>query len=215
MAKRRVLLVEDHALVAQGLRALLEQKYEVVELVQDGNKVVPAVKRLRPDVLLLDLSLPNRNGMDLIPEIRAACPRTRILVVTMHADPTLVKSAFGLGALGFVPKDCDSLELHKAIGVVLKGRYYRSKRIPARERQPDGGGPALEAYWLLTPRQQEIVRGIAEGLSTEQIADRLGLSVHTIHFHRRGLRRALKIESEDGLARYAAMLQLGAPGSLS
>jgi DNA-binding NarL/FixJ family response regulator len=131
----------------------------------------------------------------------------------MHADQTLVKAAFGQGALGFVPKDCESSELHKAIEVVLKGRYYQSKRIPAQERHPDAGGPVLEAYWTLTPRQQEIVRGIAEGLSTEQIADRLGLSVHTVHFHRRGLRRALKIESEDGLARFAAMLQLGATES--
>lgn len=208
MPKSRVLLAEDHALVGQGLRALLEPEYEVRGPVQNGTEVPAAVTDFRPDVLLLDLSLPGRNGLDLIPEVLRLCPETRILVVTMHSDRVLVRSAFALGAAGFLLKDSDIAELRTAIAEVLAGRRYLSPRLPP---SPATGpsSPAVEAFWRLTPRQQQILKAIGQGRTTEEIAQELGLSVHTVYFHRQSLRRVLGIESDDGLARYAALVELG------
>lgn len=211
MPKTVILLAEDHALVGQGLRALLEPEYVVIGPVQDGNQVPAAAADARPDVLLLDLSLPGRNGLDLIPEIRRLSPETRILIVTMHSDQVLVRSAFALGALGFILKDSDIAELRTAIAEVLAGRRYLSPRLPS---YPTAGpsSPAGEAFWRLTPRQQQILKAIGEGRTTEEIADQLGLSVHTVYFHRQAVRRVLGIESDDGLVRYAALSGLGREG---
>lgn len=207
MRKPRILLAEDHDLVSQGLRALLKDEYEVLGPVREGPRVPKAVAQAQPDVLMLDLSLPGRNGLDLIPDVRRMSPKTRILVVTMHADYALAKSAFSLGALGFVPKDSDIRELNWAIKEVLAGRTYLSPRVPREHvRQPTS--PALRAFQQLTPQQQKVLRAIGAGASTEDIAHQLALSVHTIHWHRRSIRRTLGIESDDGLTRFAVMLQL-------
>ena len=206
-----LLLVEDHALVGQGLRALLERDFEVLGPIREGTAVPEAVARARPDVLLLDLSLPGRNGLDLIPDVRRASPDTRILVVTMHADYLLARSAFALGALGFMPKDCDVDELKTAITEVLAGRRYLSPRIPPHA-VTGPASPARQTFWKLTPRQQEILRAIGEGRTTEALSEQLGLSIHTIHFHRRNIRRVLGIETEDGLTRYALMMQFREEG---
>lgn len=212
MPRSRVLLAEDHALVGQGLRALLEPEYEVRGPIQDGTDVPAAVTDFRPHVLLLDLSLPGRNGLDLIPEVRRLCPKTRILVVTMHSDRVLVRSAFALGAVGFILKDSDIAELRTAIAEVLAGRRYLSPRLPPYQATGPSS-PTAEAFWRLTPRQQQILKAIGEGRTTEGIAEELGLSVHTVYFHRQSLRRVLGIESEDGLVRYAALVELGGESS--
>lgn len=197
-------------MVAQGLRALLEPEFEVIDVVARGNEVPAACARLRPDVLLLDLTLPGRNGIDLMPDIRRRTPETRILVVTMHADPVLARAAFAAGALGFMPKDCDVEELREAMTEVLAGRQFLSGRIPRRPEQPPPS-PAREAFWQLTPRQREILKAVGEGKSTEEIANQLGLSPHTVHFHRRRMRKVLGIDTEDGLLRFAVMMQLVGP----
>ena len=207
--KRRILLAEDHALVGEGLRVLLAGDYEVAGPVRDGADVLDAVGRERPDVVMLDLSLPGRNGLDLIPEIVQASPGTAVLVVTMHADRVLAERAFQLGAAGFVPKDSSADELRRAIETVLAGGSYLSERItrqPLRHPAVAGvpGAPAREALAQLTPRQLVILRAIGRGLASEAIAEELGLSVHTVHFHRRNLRRLLKVETEGGLEVYAS-----------
>lgn len=211
--RRRLLLAEDHALVGEGLRLLLSADYEVAGPVRDGGEVVGTVERERPDVVMLDLSLPGRNGLDLIPEIVRASPGVRVLVVTMHTDAVLAERALQLGAAGFVPKDSSADELRRAIEAVLDGGTYLSDRIvrqPVRGGMPERGiavgrgMPERAALAQLTPRQLVILRGLGRGLTSEQIADELGLSVHTVHFHRRNLRRVLGVESEGGLEVYAA-----------
>lgn len=207
MSRARILLVEDHALVGEGLRAMLAERHEVAGPVTDGREVVVAVVRERPDVVLLDLSLPGRNGLDLIPEILRVSPETRILVVTMHTEWVMARTALGSGASGFVPKDSSREELEHAIAEVLAGRSYLSSRIGPD--QTVSAPPSLRQAWLqLTPRHRQIVLGIAAGRSTEDIASELGLSPHTIHFHRRTIRRILAIESDDGLASTAMLIQL-------
>lgn len=207
MAKLRILLAEDHDLVSQGMKAMLQRRYEVLEPVREGTAVVAAVKKARPDVLLLDLSLPGRNGLDLIPELRQSAPNTAIVVVTMHTDFVVAKQALALGAAGFMPKDSGIEELQEAITEVLAGRRYLSPRIERHAVQPSS--PDREGWSRLTPRHKAILRAIAQGRTTEEIAEELGISVHTIHFHRRNIRRILGIESENGLTRFAVVMQMG------
>ena len=210
MAERiRVLLAEDHAIVAQGLVRLLEEDFEVLGVVSRGPDVPREVKRHKPDVLLLDLTLPGRNGLDLIHDILKAVPKTRILVITMHADAVLAGSAFAVGALGFIPKDCEYEELQTAITEVWAGRHYRSPLLRTQQSGPGPRSPARGGFWDLTPRRQQIIRAIRAGKTTEEMAAKLGLSVHTVHFHRRNLRRALGIATDDGLMRYALSLDIG------
>lgn len=200
-SRPRVLLAEDHALVAQGLRALLDEAYEVVDVIAHGGKVVAAVGRHRPEVLLLDISMPGRTGLDLIPDVRRKSPATRILVLTMHSDYLLAQSALHLGATGFIPKNCEAEELHGAITEVLQGRRYLSPRVAKHPIAPvpDVG---RKAYDKLSPRQKEVVRGLRQGLSTEELAEEMGVTTYTVHFHRRRIRQLLGIESEDGLLRF-------------
>jgi DNA-binding NarL/FixJ family response regulator len=215
MGKRpRVLLAEDHALVSQGLRALLQRDYNVVGTVEDGLAVPGAVVDQEPDVLLLDLSLPGRNGLDLIPDVRRLSPETRILIVTMHADWVLAQSALGVGAHGFIPKDCGVDELRTAITEVLAGRRYLSPRLVAQQQAHSSQArvvksPGHDALWRLSPRQKEVLKGLGEGKTTAELADELGLSVYTVHHHRKRLRRVLGIETEEGLVRFAVMQLLG------
>lgn len=207
MAKLRILLAEDHDLVSQGMKAMLQRRYEVLDPVREGTAVVAAVKKAQPDVLLLDLSLPGRNGLDLIPELRQSAPNTAIVVVTMHTDFVVAKQALALGAAGFMPKDSGIEELHEAITEVLAGRRYLSPRIERHAVEPSS--PDREGWSRLTPRHKAILRAIAQGRTTEEIAEELGISVHTIHFHRRNIRRILGIESENGLTRFAVVMQMG------
>lgn len=216
MPKPRVLIADDHEMVSQGLRALLGEAYEVVGSVRDGKEVIDAVGRHRPDVILLDLSLPHRTGIDLIPEIRALHPDTRIMVVTMHVDAVLASLAMRLGAHGFVPKDSGVQELNEALSEVLAGRSYISPRIPIRSQKSAWGGNHM-GFGQLTPRQQAIVRLTGRGRTTEEIAEAVGISIHTVHFHRRNIRRVLGLHSEAEFMRYALLVQLSeeATGSTS
>lgn len=207
MPRVRLLLAEDHDLVSQGLISMLQRRYEVLGGVRDGSKVVAAVKKSRPDVLLLDLSLPGRNGLDLIPELRQTAPNTAIVVVTMHTDFVIAKQALALGAAGFMPKDSGVEELQEAITEVLAGRKYLSPRVERHAVEPSS--PDREGWSRLTPRHKAILQAIARGRTTEEIAEELGISVHTIHFHRRNIRRILGIESENGLTRFAVVMQMG------
>src|SRR5688572_20149807 len=125
-----VLIADDHPLVSHGLRELLRATYTVVGTVGDGREVHDAVERLKPDVLLLDLSMPHRNGLELIPELVAAFPMLRILVVTMHVDRTMADLALQGGAHGFIPKGASADELTSAIRNVLAGERYISPKIP-------------------------------------------------------------------------------------
>jgi DNA-binding NarL/FixJ family response regulator len=204
------MLAEDHDLVSQGMKAMLQRRYVVLDPVREGTAVVAAVKKARPDVLLLDLSLPGRNGLDLIPELRQTAPDTAIVVVTMHTDFVVAKQALALGAAGFMPKDSGIEELQEAITEVLAGRRYLSPRIERHAVQPSS--PDREGWSRLTPRHKAILEAIALGRTTEEIAEELGISVHTIHFHRRNIRRILGIESENGLVRFAVMMQMDTEG---
>jgi len=183
---------------------MLSGDYEVVDIILDGAAVVAAVRRYKPDVLLLDLSLPHRTGIDLLPELLAANRKLRILVLTMHVDSHLAEMAATLGAAGFVPKNSSLDELRTAIEEVLQGRQYFSPKIPPRS---DHGGVADPmGFGQLTAHQQKIVRMMAKGMSSEQIADEIGVTVWTVNFHRKNIRKALGVKSDMEMHRYAILV---------
>lgn len=205
------MIADDHPLVAQGLRALIAPFCDVVALVDDARHLEAAVEEHRPDLLLLDISMPYRNGLELLLALRRRFPALRALVVTMHMDRALAEQAFLNGADGFIPKEAPVDELHTAIATVLHGRRYLSPRVPRRGFR---GGEALQEPLIerLTPRQREVLRLMGEGKTTPQIAAALGVSQRTVEFHRAGARRALGITSEWELVRFAILVRLGTPG---
>lgn len=207
MARIRLVIVEDHPLVAQGLRVLLEPHYEVAEIVNDARQALTVIGRTDPAAVLLDLSMPRRNGIDLLPAIRRDHPRVKVLVVTMHVDKALADLAFKAGAHGFVPKESTAVELRAAIAAVLNGERFLSSRVPKRAYRGTDvlGNPNLDR---LTPRQLHILKLVGEGKNGQEIADALGVSPRTIEYHRAGIRRALGIASEWGLVRYAIVAGL-------
>lgn len=210
MSLPTLLLAEDHELVGQGLKAMLSADYEVLDLVQDGADVVDAVLRHKPDVLLLDLSLPNRNGIDLLAELIKARPELRVLVLTMHVDPHLSDMAMSLGARGFVPKNSGLEELRTAIEIIREGGKYVSPKIPEQGFRGNVAGPM--GFSQLTEHQQGIVRMLAKGLTSEEIAEDLGVSVHTVAFHRKNIRRALGVKSDVEMHRYAILVGMAEEG---
>jgi DNA-binding NarL/FixJ family response regulator len=204
----RLMIVEDHPLVAQGLRALLEGHYEIAEMVQDAMLVLPALARVKPTLVLLDLSMPERNGIELLPQIKRALPTVKVLVVTMHLDRSLANLAFKAGADGFVPKESTAEELRGAIDAVLRGERFLSPRVPKRAYRGVGviGNPAIDR---LTPRQLEILKLMGEGKSGSEVATALDLSPRTIEFHRARMRHVLGVQTESGLVRFALAFGLG------
>lgn len=204
----RIVLVDDHHLVAEGMRSALSGDFDIAACVDTGAKALTAAVEFAPHVILLDLGLPDRSGLELIGDLRARAPKSRILVVSMHSDRSLAEAAVNAGAQGFVPKDAGMAELRVAISEVMAGRKFISNLLP-RKHYRTGVGPTQLGLSRLTPRQQEIVRLIGNGKSSAEIADELQLSLNTIAFHRKRIRHSLGIDSELGLVRYALLIQVG------
>ena len=200
----KLLLVDDHALMAEGLRAILEPEYQVVDVVRDGGEVLGAVELHRPDVVLLDLSLPGRSGLEVSADLRRLYPEVRVVIVTMHADPVYADEALKTGAAGYVLKLARAEELRFAITEALAGRQYVTPLLAeaagaASRIVPSDAGGVL----ALTDRQREVLRLIAKGRSTIEIAAALGVSEKAVEFHRGRIRRTLGLTSTAALIRYA------------
>jgi DNA-binding NarL/FixJ family response regulator len=200
VSRARVLLVEDHHLMSQGLKSMLEPEYEVVGIATDGDAALEAATTLRPDVVLLDLSLPRRPGSEVLQELVARDNGPAVIIVTMHTDRALATRALQLGARGFVPKNAGVGELKEAISAALAGRRYVS---PILTDTPPASRGFPAGYLSLTSRQLEIVRHIAHGRTSEEIAEALHLSYHTVHFHRRNIRRLLDLHTERDLIEFS------------
>ena len=212
MKKPRVLLADDHTLVLDGLRKILEPECEVVGAVEDGRSLLVTAKQLQPDIILLDISMPLLNGVEAARRLRAAAPDAKVIFVTMHADATYVAGAFRAGASGYVLKRCASLELLKAINQVLNGREYVTPLI-GKDLQDLPGWPrgAGEASGELTVRQREVVQLVAEGHPVKEVAAILNISSKTVAFHKANVMRRLGIRSTAELTKYA--LEHGISGS--
>lgn len=205
--RARVFIADDHPMLVEALSTLLAPHFDVVGVAHSGDALLAALPASPADALLLDLNMPGRSGLDLLPDLVARHPSLKILVVTMYVDRVLADAALLAGAHGFVPKDSKVDELVVALNEVLAGRKYVSPNVPRQSNRVSMGAQHL-GLARLTPRQQDIVRMIGAGKSTSDIADALGLSVHTVSFHRKNIRRVLGIESDWGLVRYAILVSV-------
>ncbi len=207
-ARPRLFIADDHPMLVAALRTLLEQHFDIAGTANSGDEILAALPGAKADALLLDLNMPGRSGLDLLPDLVRAHPELKILVVTMYVDRVLADASLLAGAHGFVPKDSQVDELVVALHEVLAGRRYVSPNVPRQSNRVSMGARHL-GLARLTPRQQDIVRMIGAGKTTAEIADTLGLSSHTVSFHRKNIRRVLGIDSDWGLVRYAILVSVG------
>jgi DNA-binding NarL/FixJ family response regulator len=207
MTPLRIVIVDDHAIMRRGVRALLESHpgWEIAGEAATGREAVNLVKRLQPDVVVMDLSLPELNGLDATRQILKASPRTEVLVLTMHHSEELARSVLQAGARGYVLKSdadqnliaaVDSLRLHKPFLTSAITEFVLDDYI---HRTEDGGS----GYAVVTPREREIIQLLAEGRSNKETAVALSVSVKTVEAHRANIMRKLRLRSASDLVRYA------------
>jgi DNA-binding NarL/FixJ family response regulator len=205
-----VLVADDHAVLRSGLRMLIgaQADMEVVGEAADGEEAIQQAQKLRPDVVLMDLTMPGAGGIQAIERVRKAAPETRVLVLTMHDVPAYLRSALGAGASGYVVKRAADSELLSAIRGVHRGRTVLDpalavqvveRGIVQRPAPAEAGGPLR----LLSQREREVLELVARGHTNQQVADRLGLSVKTVETHRARLVEKLGLRSRADLVRYA------------
>ncbi len=198
MTPIRVLIVDDHPMVADGIRAILESydEIEVIGTLSNGQEVVDQVETLTPDVILMDLNMPQLGGLSATEILLERAPQTRVLILSMHDAPEYVSTAMRHGARGYILKDVPTDEIHTAILTVMKGETYLCTGATGA-LAPDGGQD------ILTAREQTILLQLAQGKSNKEVANDLDISVHTVETHRKNIKRKLGINSTAGLTRYA------------
>jgi DNA-binding NarL/FixJ family response regulator len=201
----RLLLADDHQMFREGLRQVLERHegLDVLTDAPDGRTAVRLAQELKPDVIVMDITMPGLNGIEATRQIRAARPGARVIALSMHADRQFISEALAAGASGYLLKDCPVRELINAIRIVIQGEIYLSPKAAAAVVRsapaPDGGG----YFGALTAREREILQLVADGNSSKQIAQLLGLSAKTVDTHRRQLMEKLNIDSIAGLTHFA------------
>ena len=198
----RVLIADDHSIVAEGLRSLLEKAYEVIGIVSDGRELLEEAPKLKPDLIVLDISMPLLNGLEAGERLKKLMPETKLVFLTMKDDPNLAAAAMNLGVLGFVLKNDASSELLKAASDVLNGKTYVTSRV----RSDDWAQQKARARQLakdLTPRQEEVLQLLAEGRSLKEIADILSVSEKTVEFHKYHIMEIFNLRSNAEIVRFA------------
>ena len=204
----RIVIADDHGIMREGLRSLIEKLpgMTVVADAENGRLAVELVERHKPDILILDVSMPELNGIEAARRIRADGSSTRIIALSMHADRRFVGEMLKAGASGYLLKDCVFEELHQAIQSVLSGEVYLSPRIAGvvvKDLLQTPNGADKSTYSLLSSREREVLQMFAEGKTTKQIAMKLHLSVKTIETHRQNIMKKLKIDNVAELTKYA------------
>ncbi len=205
MKKARVLLADDHKIVLEGLRSLLESEFELAGVVSDGRALVTAAEKLRPDVIVVDISMPLLNGIEAVRQIKKQDQQVKIVFLTMHPDVTYANRAFDVGASGYVLKHSAPSELITAIREALKGRTYITPMIAGdlMESYKTDSYQQKDEFRELTPRQREVLQLLAEGYSAKEIADILNISHRTVEFHKYRMMEQLNIKTSAELIHYA------------
>ena len=203
MIRARLLLADDHTLILEGFRNVLEPSHTVVGMVSDGRALVEAALRLKPDLVILDITMPLLNGIDAAREIRKHLPEVKLLFVTMHASPAYLQAALDAGATGYILKSSAREEILVAVERVLKGEFFVAAGVG-----PSGLGerrdPARAAASMhLSPREREIMQLVAEGKSTKEVAHLLSISSKTVAFHKDNLKSKLGLRTTAELTKYA------------
>jgi len=206
MAKR-LLLADDHALMLEGLTRLLSDEFEIVGMATNGRTLLAEAERLRPDVVVLDIGMPDLNGIEAARRLNKLLPSAKIVFVTQRLDRAYVHAAFAAGAKGYVAKQSASVELIEAIRQALQGRYYVTPHAGVEAAQlvelnPDKN-PSELFGGTLTPRQREVLQLVAEGKTSREISSLLRISLKTVEFHRNALMDELGLRTTAELTRYA------------
>jgi DNA-binding NarL/FixJ family response regulator len=220
--KKTILLVDDHPFIREGLKAIISNnskesdthRYEIVGEAGNGSEAIDKVQRLKPDLCLMDISLPDQSGIELTGEIKRCFPMTKVLILSMHSKIEYIAEAMQAGAAGYLVKDSASEKLMDALDWVSKGEYYLDntvstqvvrhlKELPTREKRI-----ADPEYKTLTSREQEVLRMLAEGVRIEKIGEKMFISPKTVKNHRASIMRKLNIHNSHELVRYAAKVGL-------
>jgi DNA-binding NarL/FixJ family response regulator len=196
-ARTRVLLADDHALVLEGLSKLLQKEFDLVGTASSGAEAVEMAATLLPDVVLLDISMPGLNGIDAARQLRERVPKVKVVAVTMHNNTTYVREAMKAGMAGYVLKQSAASELATAVHAVMRNDRYITPALTET-----GGRNGVEDD-VLTSRQRQVLRLIAEGCIAKEIAARLGISVRTAEFHRVSIMQKLNLHTTAQLTRFA------------
>jgi DNA-binding NarL/FixJ family response regulator len=205
MGRARVLLADDHRIVAEGLRALLEPEFELVGIVEDGRAMLDSAEKLRPDVVVVDVSMPLLNGIEAVRQLKKKNKDIAVVFLTMHVDVTYAASAFEAGASGYVLKHSAPSELITAISSALKGRTYitpllAGELLQFHKQKPQDQGDKGDK---LTMRQREVLQLLAEGRSVKEIAGILEISSRTVEFHKYSMMEVLGLKTSAELVRFA------------
>jgi len=202
MKPLRILLADDHTLLLEAFRKLLESVYDVVGTVGDGLALLAIAPALKPDVILMDISMPRLNGLEAGRRLKQMMPSVKLIFLTMNEDPDLAAEAMRSGASGYLVKTCAASELLDAIQAAIKGKSYVTPKIAQGMREafiqnPQGKNPDKE----LTPRQGEVIQLLAEGKSMKEAAEILKVSPRTIAFHKYCMMKELGIKTKAELIR--------------
>lgn len=210
MPRATVLLADDHAIVAEGLASLLRSEFVLVGTAANGAELLEAARRLRPDVIVTDLTMPGLSGIEALRQLKADGLAAHVVVLTMHADANLAAEALRAGAAGFVVKHSAGEELIAAIRAVLRGRRYVTPGL-AEDVLATLAEPRATGAGTLTPRQRDVVRLLAQGRTMKEIAAALGLSSRTVETHKYQSMAALGLKTTAELIRYALEHGLTSP----
>ena len=202
MPKSRLVVADDHAMFREGLAHLLPPEVELVASVSNGNELLDAARRLQPDLIVADLTMPEMGGLDALRILRGERLPARFIILTVHADPAIAAQALRAGATAFVVKHAAAEELVEAIRQCIAGRTYLSPLVSGEVVQRLVHGAASPAE-TLTPRQREVLRLLAEGRRVKEIAAQLGLSVRTVETHKYEIMHLLGVDNVVDLARLA------------
>jgi two-component system response regulator NreC len=209
MLKTRVLIAEDHAILREGLRALLSSSsdLEVIGEAEDGQEAVNLARQLKPDLILMDLSMPNMNGTEAIRTIKRHNPVTKLIALTVHKTEEYVRATLDAGATGYILKDDTHHDLLTAIASVRKGKVYLSPGICGKVvngfLEPATYNATSTSWSRLTVREREVTKLIAEGRKSREVAEQLSVSLKTVEKHRSNLMRKLDLHSVSAVTKYA------------
>ena len=205
MSKARLVIADDHSIVLEAYRQLLEPEYEIVGTASNGKELLEIAPKLSPNVILLDISMPMLNGLDVARQLKAAIPQAKLIFVTMMSEPFYITQAFAIGASAYVLKQSAATELISALSAALKNQRYVSPQLSLEVQD------AIETPWVkpegfsatLTPRQQEVLQLLTRGLSTKEIAASMRVSTKAVEFHKGNITRRLGIRTTAELTRFA------------
>src|SRR5271170_379257 len=203
MKRTRVLLADDHPLTLEGLRAFLEPHLDSVGTVTDGRALVEAALRLKPELIILDITMPLLNGIDAAIQIKKSLPAVKLLFVTMHVNPAYLEAALSAGGNGYVLKSAAREELLEAIQHVMGGRIYVRPTLSSEHLERFKDPSRAAATLRLSVREREILQLIAEGRSGKEIAHVLNISIKTVAFHRENIKRKLGLRTIAELTKHA------------